>query len=319
MYIPLGYLRDFFRFLDANRDRIEVLTYDDLPWSDDWRHDLHYPGEAAAWRRSLRTGERDPRKIYLLLQHDVDSAPERTFDVLKLEQSFGLRSSVMIFRDHLDRRALVRRGELRPKAYIDDYTCLKEAEARGFTIGYHCNAYERTRFSRSEAERLMVEDVKSLRGDFSIRFMSAHGGARGPKGESNDSLRLPEELHRNIRWVHNGHSISEIVQFSDGGLNAGSQPAGEFDLRRFASSLAPGYRYRMIIHPQWYAHEVKPNPKLDSAWYREVLRLYAGSVSGNAWENVSLRPAGSVDPRFWHVRFKRWGARTLTRAASLVR
>ena len=27
----------------------------------------------------------------------------------------------------------------------------------------------------------------------------------------------------------------------------------------------------MIIHPQWYAEAVKPNPRLDSAWYREVL------------------------------------------------
>jgi hypothetical protein len=313
MYMPLGYLKDFLRFLDSNRERIEVLTYADLPWHDDWDYEMHYPREAAAWKESLCNGTRDPRKIYLLLQHDVDSKPERTMEVLKLEEQFGLRSNVMIFRESFDRKTLQTSGHFRVASNRLDYGALRYFQEKGFVIGYHCNAYERAEFDRDRAESLMSSDVQELRRHLSISFMSAHGGPPGPDGNSNDRLRLPSSLRTNMRWVHNGHSISEIVQYTDGGFGAAEGEARRFDLTAFIRRLVPGKRYRLILHPQYYGSRVKPRGQVKGRWYQEVLKAYAAPLPRDMWIGVTVRPPGSTDARFGVVRMRRAASRGLTR------
>jgi hypothetical protein len=310
-YLPIRYYADFLHFLDRYRARIDVITYKDLPWAGDWAYEAHYPGEAAAWASEMEHGDRDPRKAYLLLQHDVDSVPSRTLEVLKLEEELGLRSTVMIFNKRFDRRHFRHTGEFRDSDYLDAdaYAYLKRLEAKGFLIGYHCNAYERSRFSRKDAQRILLEDIEELRRHFSIEFMSAHGGPAGPDGRSNDSLELPGSLRENIRWVHNGHSISSVVTYSDGGINSGKRPPDTFDLRGFMSRLVPGRRYRVLTHPQYYTGEVERNARLESPWYGEILAAYAGRADRDTWCNVHPQALGTADLRFLVVSARRWGAR----------
>jgi hypothetical protein len=302
-YIPFGYLEDFLGHLDRHRARYEVLTYRDLDWDGDWDYAGGYPREKRAWQAALRSGRRDPRKIYLFLQHDVDSAPERTVEALRVEERLRLRSNVMIFNRRIDRRHLRETGELRYTEYIDDYAYLKSLEAQGFVIAYHCNAYERARFSRPEAARILREDVEQLGARFRLDFMSAHGGPAGPDGKSNPSLDLPRELRRRLRWVHNGYALSVDGGYSDGGINSGRRPPEAFDLRRFVQSLQPGRRYRVLIHPQYYAREVEANPRLKSPWYDEALEAYARAAGRELWDKM---PLGAVPAaRSWKQRVKR--------------
>jgi hypothetical protein len=282
-YIPFGYLAGFLRFLERNRARIETLSYRDLAWDGDWDYAGGYPREAAAWRRSLQDGTRDPRKIYLLLQHDVDSAPERTMAALRLEEALGLRSNVMIFNRRVDRRRLRDTGELRLTDYIDDPSYLKSLEAKGFVIGYHCNAYERAGFSRPDAQRVLLEDLDELSRHYALDFMSAHGGPPGPDGKSNRSLELPARARERVRWVHNGYGIKIDGSYSDGGINSGKRPAEEFDLRRFVRGLRPGKRYRVLIHPQYYVEDADANPRLRAPWYDEALDAYARKPPRDVW------------------------------------
>ena len=282
-YLPFGYFADFLGFLDRHRDSIETLTYRDLPWQGDWDDAGGYPSEATAWRRA-----RNPGKVYVLLQHDVDSAPERTMDALRLEEGLGLRSNVMIFNRRIERHHYRETGEVRYTDYIGDYSYLKSLEANGFVIGYHCNAYERSAFSRPEAQRILLEDIDDLSRHFRLEFMSAHGGPRDAGGRSNSSLRLPPEARRRVRWVHNGYNVDFDDTFSDGGMNSGRRSPQAFDLRPFVQRMRPGSRYRILLHPQYYAHDVQPNSKLRSAWYDEVLDAYSSSPRRNAWDAVRL-------------------------------
>lgn len=285
-YIPFGYLADFLEYLGRHRDIFEVLTYRDLPWGEDWDYAAGYPAESAAWDESLRSGRRDASKVYLLLQHDVDSLPERTLAALRVEERLGLRSNVMIFNRRVDRRHYREAGELRYTEYPADHAYLQALESKGFVIGYHCNAYERSGFSRPEAERVMLEDIDQLGRTFALGFMSAHGGHRGPDGKSNNSLDLPPAARRRIRWVHNGHGIRVDGGFTDGGMNSGRRAGQDFDLRPFMRSLRPGRRYRILLHPQYYGDEVEANPHLRSPWYDEVLEAYGRSPRRNVWEKV---------------------------------
>lgn len=306
-YLPLDYFADFVRFLDRRRAEIEVITYDDLAWSDDWDYRGHYPLEAAAWRSALRAGKRDPHKAYVLLQHDVDSHPQRTLDVLKVEADLGIRSNVMIFNRRMDRKHLNRTGEVRERTYFPDYGALKEYEKMGFVIGYHCNAYERSGYSREEAKRMMCEDIDELQRNFSLHYMSAHGGPVGPDGKSNNSLEMPSALACRVRWVHNGYGIFVDAGYSDGGISSGRRPAESFDLRPFVRALRPGGRYRILTHPQYYAKKPRANPSLRAAWYEEVLASYAATPPRNVWDNIELGEANELPSTTgWKSRLQRF-------------
>ena len=113
---PAKYLDSFLAMLMDPANNIEVLTYSDLNFGGDDDYENYYPGERKIWEESLSSGERDPEKIYVFIQHDVDSAPERTNRLLEFQRKIGLRSNVMIFNRLVNRSLLQRNNEL---AFLD--------------------------------------------------------------------------------------------------------------------------------------------------------------------------------------------------------
>lgn len=286
-YIPLGYYADFLRFLAANPERIQVITYSDLDWSDDVDFARSYPGEKQAWQGGLKTGRWDPEKIYVLLQHDVDTRPERTERVLELEEHLGIPSNVMIFTERVNRRHLQATDELLFTDYPLDYAFLKRLEKQGFEIAYHSNAHEKAHFDMDLAQDIIRSDVATLREHFDVRFFSAHGGTVGPNGRNNRDVPLPPDLAGWLRWVHNGASPYFTKSYSDGGINSPKRDPADRDLRDFVRTWKPGGRYRVITHPQYYNDPCNVSPRLSGTpWYEEVRETY-NIYNGSAWIDVA--------------------------------
>lgn len=308
-YIPLSFYIDFLAFLDTHRDLIEVITYDDLEWGDERDPASCYAEEWKRWREALKDGRRDPQKIYVLLQHDVDSAPERTMNMLRWEDKYGIPSVSMIFNKRINRRLLQHRDRLQITDYALDIELMRDLECRRFQIGYHCNAFERAHFDEARAVEVMREDIESLSQTFDIRIMSAHGGAPGPDGHNNRDLPFPADLAKRVRWVHNGHTPIFNANYSDGGINSPKRDPAKRDLRDFVRSWQPGNRYRILTHPQYYNDPCNISPRLAEAeWYEEVKAAYERAEPGNAWANVSLNVRPSSLP-----------ARTAQKGFALIR
>lgn len=288
-YIPLGFYKDFLAFLDAHRDLIEIITYDDLEWGKKRDPETCYLEESKRWSASLKKGRRDPRKAYVLLQHDVDSAPERTMNMLRLEDQYAIPSVSMIFHKRVNRRLLQHRDQLEITDYPLDVALMQELETRRFQIGYHCNAFERAHFDEERALGIMREDIEALSQDFEIRIMSAHGGAPGPDGRNNRDLPFSGDLAAQVRWVHNGHTPFFNAAYSDGGINSPKRDPAKRDLRDFVRTWRQGGRYRILTHPQYYNDPCSVSPRLAEAdWYQEVKATYERAEPGNAWADVSL-------------------------------
>lgn len=292
---PLEYFTDFLRFLDANRDRVEVITYADLDWGDDWAYESNYPTEWSRWQASLRSGERDPSKVYVILQHDVDDTPERTKVVLEEEERLGLRSCVMIFNRRLDRRLLQQTGVPQEKEYLVDHAYLAELERAGWVIGYHSNAYERSGFDRDRAEEIFLRDVEELRSRYAIDFFCPHGGVRDRDGRSNAALEIPDDLRESLRWVLNRYTVKFNGVYSDGAINSPRRDASKRDLREFVKTWRAGRRYRILTHPQYY-HTVFGHTKALAGvdWYEDMITGYRAETPRSAWSDVELRPRASV-------------------------
>jgi hypothetical protein len=284
-YFPLEFAFDFLRFLREHDDVIEIITYEDLPWGDDVNYERSYPSEWKVWKKELRQGERDADKIYVLLQHDVDSVPERTIRLLREEEALRLPSNVMIFRERVNRRYLVRTGKLRLTGYDVDHDLLSRLESdHRFVIAYHSNTYERAGFDYAKATELIAEDVAALRERFRISFFSPHGGPPGPDGNSNNAVEPPASLKDSLRWVANRYTVRFDGMYSDGGINSPKRdPAGR-DLRDFVRTWRRGGRYRVLLHPQYYHSPTQSSPRMQGTpWYDELLRNPVGS-----WNDVRL-------------------------------
>jgi hypothetical protein len=292
--LPLGYLVGFFELLAAHRDLIEIITYDDLQWGDDYDYERGYPGELERWRQRMK-GPGARQRIYLILQHDVDAHPGRTMQVLHHEQRCGLRSNVMIFRRRHDRQRLATTGELRYVDYGLDVEGLKRFEREhGFVVGYHCNAVEQAGWDLTRARRRFRDDVRELRRNFNIRFFSPHGGVPGPDGRNNHSLRLATRTARRVRWVANRHGIKLSGRYSDGGIRNPARDMAGRDLRDFVRSWRRGRRYRVLTHPQYYHDVARPLHELmGAAWYRELFDDLDRSPS-SYWEDVV--PGSMAEP-----------------------
>lgn len=291
-YIPLGYYVDLLELIAANRDVIEVLTYDDLAWGGDRNFKDNYPDERKSWARKIAAGERDPNKIYVLIQHDVDSRPERSMDHVRHEMRLGIPTNVMIFNKRVDRRHLRDAGELRLTDYEIDDALLREACEQGFVVGYHSNALERAHFDLAEAQRVFLEDIKALRDRFPVRFFSAHGGTPSPDGLNNRDVPFPESMQQDLRWVHNGHTPSFDGNYSDGGLNSPKRDPAKRDLRDFVKTWQRGRRYRILTHPQYYFDPCSISPRLaGTPWYEEVRATYEMSPPVSAWKDVAFADA----------------------------
>src|SRR5262245_21304416 len=128
-------------FLKQLREReIQVITWADLfRDSDDWDHVGGFRREFEQWRR-----RRDPRKTYLLIQHDVDNVPDFTRRMVAMEALYGIRSNIFLFRERF--------SESRDDPpYLVDHKFFQEAERRGYVMGYHQNAFAMAGFEMEPA------------------------------------------------------------------------------------------------------------------------------------------------------------------------
>lgn len=289
-YFPFEYLSDFMEFLHEHRRHIEIITYDDLAWGDEFECEGPYSSEKTRWLDRMRRGEIDRKKTYVLLQHDVDFREERTFALLREQERLGLRSNVMVFRRRVNRRLMQATGELDFTPYKLDIDYLKSLEHQGFVVAYHSNAYEQAHFDMDRAQAIFEQDVAWLAKRFDLKYFSAHGGTPGPNGINNRNVPVPASLRQRLRWVHNGHSPWFTTTYSDGAINSPNIDPTKRDLRDFVRTWRPGGRYRILIHPQYYHQPYKSSPRLSGVpWYEEVRTFYRKTPEHSIWEAVALK------------------------------
>lgn len=265
--LPARHIEDAVRYLAA-RTNVEFLRYDDLLFDDDVDADNAYPYEFLRWRTA-----RDPEKVYVLCQYDVDLLPQNTMRQLAVHRELGVPATVMLFAVPQLERA-------------DSYHgALTEIVTGGYpesivTVGYHSNAYERSGFSVDRWVSRFCEDVGFLTSQYrDIQFWSPHGGARDAHGKSNAHyLETPSWLRAGLRQIHNGRTVRFAATYSDGGLLNPGYTVGR-DLRAFVAAMVPGHRYRILLHPQYYgAGELEPCALLAGQdWYEETI------AKGGAW------------------------------------
>lgn len=287
-YIPFGYHADFIDLISDNPDIFQVITYKDLKWQDGDSADSFYPAEKHAWDKAIRTGELDDSKIYVLIQHDVDSQPQRTMSLLKYEAQKGVPTNVMIFNRRVNRRFYISSGKIEFTDYSLDFDLLRKLQQQGFVIAYHMNAFEQSGYNQNLAMEFFRADIDELRkNDFDIKFFSAHGGAPGPNNLNNRDINL-EGIEKELIWVHNGKTPIFDNNYSDGGLNSLSRDPARRDLRDFVKKWKPGKRYRVLTHPQYYHVTVKSSKRMSEAsWYRDVLHAYDDPITANkVWAEV---------------------------------
>lgn len=287
-YIPFGYHTDFIDLLADNPDIFQVITYEDLKWQDSNTSESYYLAEKRAWDNAMRSGELDDSKIYVLIQHDVDSQPMRTINLLKYESKRSIPTNVMIFNRRVNRRHYISSGEVEFTDYPLDFDFLKKLQCQGFLIGYHMNAYEQAGYDKILAKDFFLSDINALNdNNFGIKFFSAHGGAPGPNNINNRDIDL-EGLDGELIWVHNGKTPIFDDNYSDGGLNSLLRDPVKRDLRDFVKKWKPGNRYRVLTHPQYYHHNVKCSQRMSEAsWYRDILQAYDdGLCTEKVWGNI---------------------------------
>jgi hypothetical protein len=279
-YFPRSYLIDLFRFVRDNTDTVRCITYKDFCWGDDFAYEDGYRSEWREWQHRLKDGRLDPDKIYVVIQYDVDTAPERTMDLLRDPHHDGIPANTMIFVRRLDRRFLVQSKQIEYTVYPLDEELLRRRQAAGSVVGYHFNAYERSGWNAHRAQEIFSEDVADLRQRFDIDFCSAHGGVPDSEGRNNNSLQIPEALRTSLRWVHNKYSPRFNGQFSDGGHQNSKLSPNQRDLRDFVATWRPGGRYRILLHPQYYDSGFVASPSYSGTpWYDDLIRA-AGSDDG---------------------------------------
>ena len=280
-YFPLEFFVEFLSYL-KNNSQIEIITYADMAWCPVEKSETIYQAEQKNWQKKLREGSRDPDKIYVLIQHDVDSRPERSMKVVEEEIALGVPSNVMIFNRRHDRKLLKNDTRLQYTDYELDTELLTRAEQEhGFVIGYHCNAYEQALYNLDDAQQRMIDDIAELRKNFQIDFWSAHGGVPGENGINNNKIVVPDDLMRESIWVHNGATPVFDGNYSDGGLNNKTRDPRKRSLSEFAAGWKPGKRYRILTHPQYYNSPPQYNEWLATAqWYRDMFEVYKLSGTG---------------------------------------
>lgn len=267
-YFPIDYLIHLFEFLKKN-NQYKIITYDDLCWQKNDYPEKLYPNEYINWNKI-----KDKNKIYILFQHDVDSVPERTEKLLREEIRLGIKSSVMIFNKRVNRTELKKNKKLSFTRYDLDKKFLLRIQKKGFIIGYHMNAVEQSLHNLKVANKIFNADIDELREIFNIKYFSAHGGVTGKNNMNNYSIKY--QYNKNLIWVHNKISARFEKTFSDGGINNTNKLVSpdSRSLINFLNDMKPGRRYRILLHPQYYDKNMKPNKILeDQEWYKNILNF----------------------------------------------
>jgi len=202
---------------------------------------------------------RQDRPPTLILEHDADRFPERTLAMMKLESSYGLRSSNFFFAEHADQW----------ERYEIDAVRLKELEAMGFEVGYHQNAFERANYDEKTALELVSKDLSWLGARFSIQSFVPHGGCSSVDGRNNLNLGHRGDL-QSLLWAYNGSCVLKEFTWSDGGITSCSP----IDPRDFLRSLPMDSRAMMLMHPQYYGSELRVDwerlPLAKVKWWRSL-------------------------------------------------
>lgn len=268
---PLGFFEDFLR--EIKRLGIVTLTFDELfSDSDDWDYLSNYSHEYKDWLKRRR----DPKKTYLVIQHDVDNHPHFTQRMVAMEHMYDVRSNIFIFNNRYSQTQ-------ENPAYDVDHDFLRAAAQRGFIIGYHQNAFQLSGFHLMVATQRYRDDVYALREKYDIRYVVPHGGVGSEIAGTmhyNVDVPMPVEFEKNLRWVFNGHGVKFSSRWSDGGLRRVRDKKRIRDyniIERFLHQLKPGTRNFCLIHPQrWGFHiDVEANPLLvDQDWYQALVRKY---------------------------------------------
>jgi hypothetical protein len=284
-YFPLQYYVGFISLLADNPKLFNIITYDNLHWDGDYDFRNNYPHEWVTWSKHL-TKSADKDKIHVLIQHDVDSRPARTFQLLRQEERLGIPSNIMLFNRRIDRPLLKRQGTIQYTDYPIDIPYLQYLRTKGFVIGYHTNAVEQAAWSLDQALNTFRDDVAELSRHFDIRYFSPHGGIPGPAGLNNRDISVPPELFSSLRWVHNRFTPRFDANYSDGGINNPKRDIRERDLRSFVATWTPGHRYRVLVHPQYYDDEAQPAEHLQIAeWYTKLFEaVHQHNQTG--WEHL---------------------------------
>ncbi len=262
-------------WLDDMLDRgVVFLTYQDL-FADcrdrDW--ESGYRNEYIKWKKRC-----DSDRVYILLQHDVDFAPDFTRRMVALEADRGIRSNIFLFNE-------LAGGYPTDSPYDDtpyklDTEFLQGAEAAGWTIGYHQNVVPRCNGTMASASHLFESDVHELRTMFQIEYFCPHGG-RGAeldgKFRNNYDIEVPDSLSGTLRWVYNRYGLRYSGRWSDGGIRRVDdvEKLDALDLLgNFSQGLQRGHRYFVLTHPQLWGWNVQLeyNPALAARpWHRELM------------------------------------------------
>jgi len=197
----------------------------------------------------------------VILQHDADLIPERTLEMMALEEDHSLHSSCYFFAEH---------------AETDDYELdierLKGYQAKGFEIGYHQNAFERSGYDVEKARILVDEDLSVLMRHFDVRSFVPHGGQPSTDGRNNRHLPHEGSLE-GLLWAYNGNCILKEHTWSDGGI----RKLTKTDPREFVRKLRNGTRAIMLMHPQYYSDVLRDNwrdlPISREPWWRQLWGL----------------------------------------------
>jgi len=255
---------------------IEVITYDDVfSHCDDRDRESCYEREFKHWHESVR----DPAKTYLLIQHDVDFAPQFTQRMVAMEALHGVRSNIFLFNRFVDEIPADSPYDDTP--YEIDHDFFRAMEQRGFVIGYHQNALTVTG-DMDAATQQFETDVAALRRHYNVRYFCPHGGrAVEINGEPkhNFDVLVPAKFSDDLLWVYNKYGPRWSGRYSDGGLRRLTEPdrLKRLDLMAFLDSMQPGKRYFALIHPQLWGWDINTryNPALaEQPWYQRVLNEY---------------------------------------------
>jgi hypothetical protein len=292
-YFPLTYIIGMFDYFRRHAADINIMTYDELAWGSDFEYARNYPREHAGWTAGLRSGRFDRSKAHVVIQYDVDSVPARTLAALRHPGHRGMPANIMIFNRRIDRRLLKSTGQMRYTAYDIDDNFLRELQRERFVVGYHTNAYEQGQHDVSQALAAFDADVRALTDRFGLKFFSAHGGVPDANGRNNCDLPFHDQWSSKLRWVHNGYSPHFDGQFSDGGHNSLKRDPEGRDMRALVSRFRPGCRYRILLHPQYYAGLFRHSPRYGGTpWYDEMLALAGRGEEAAIWSDKAVARAG---------------------------